>query len=247
MPNPSDRLFREAKAYLSFVAGADSDRAVDARSYHVTRRYDADDFAELSTVLERTGSTAGIAFLGRDATDRANTIERLHDDGHEIVLHGHRHVKFGSLSYETAYDDLATGISSIEDATGIAPSGFFAPFKEVSEGTLRAAAELDVDWVLGTAETDNVPESLTMVDSVYPHDTRLLEGGTSPENAFEELYERADSDSAFLFHPNMLEYYDAIQEFERWLGAVDAVSIDERRRNGGVGIVLDCLRPLKLV
>lgn len=247
MSNPPDRLLREAKAYLSFVADADSNRAVDARSYHITRHYDADDFADLSTVLERTGSTAGIAFLGRDAANRANTIERLHADGHEIVLHGHRHVKFGSLSYDTAYDDLATGIGSIEDATGITPSGFFAPFKEVSDGSLRAAAELGVDWVLGTPDTDNVPESLTMIDSVYPHDTRLLEGGASAESAFEELSDRTDSGSVFLFHPNMLEYYGATQEFERWLGSVDAVSIEERRRDGGVGLVLDCLRPLKLV
>lgn len=246
MPEPSDRLLREAKAYLSFVAAADSDRAVDARSYHVTRHYDADDFAALSTLLARTESTGSVAFLGRDANDRAATIERLRADGHEIVLHGHRHVKFGSLSYDTAHDDLATGLAAIEDATGITPSGFFAPFKDVSEGSLRAAAELGFDWVLGTARTDDVPKSIALVDSVYPHDTRLLEGGESPENTFETLRERADEGNVFLFHPNMLEYYDAVEEFERWLEAVNAVSVGDQRRDGGVGIVLDCLRPLNI-
>lgn len=247
MAKLSDMKLREAKAYLSFVAGADTERAIDARSYHITRHYDADDFTDLVATLERTGSTASIAFLGRDAEERAGTMSAVYDAGHEIVLHGHRHVKFGELDYDTAHSDLSQGMNAIEDAAGHAPTGFFAPFKAVSQGTLEATADLGLEWVLGQPTNGEAPDDVTLVDSVYPHDTRLLEGGTPPEETFERQREATESGATFLFHPNMLDYYGATEEWEGWLDEVGTTSVSAQLETGeGVSIVLDCLRPLKL-
>lgn len=247
MADFSDRKRREVEAFLSFVAGAETDRAVKARSYHILREFDRADYERVSDLFTEAGATAGFAFLGRDVEDEAEIIEMVDAQGHEAVIHGHRHVKFGDLTYETAHDDLSTGMDAIEDATSISPAGFFAPFKSVSEGTLEAASELDLDWVLGAPTEDaTVPSDLDIVDSVYPHDSRLLEGGTSPEETFDQLREDAADGETFLFHPNLIGYYDGMGEFAEWIEAVDPVSVSEQLDTGGVGVVLDCLRPIKV-
>ena len=238
---------REVRAYFSFVSTAETDRAIDARTYHVLREYDDGDFERVLGTIEDAGASASVAFLGRDAEERAGITSAVDRRGHEVVCHGHRHVKFGDLSYETARDDLSTAVAAIEDASGVTPTGFFAPFKETSEGTLRAAADLGFEWVLGSADEEMVPDEITLVDSVYPHDTRLLEGGASPEETFAQLSEAAESGATFLFHPNMLEYYDATEEFAAWLESVEPVSVSQQLADGeGVSIVLDCLSPMRI-
>jgi peptidoglycan/xylan/chitin deacetylase (PgdA/CDA1 family) len=239
---------REVAAYFSFVSNADTQRAIDARTYHVLREYDDEDFYRILDLFEAADAVASVAFLGCNAEERADVMAAVDDRGHEVVCHGHRHVKFGDLSYETAHDDLSAAVSAIRDVSGVTPTGFFAPFKEVSEGTLRAASELGFDWVLGSADDSEVPADIRLIDSVYPHDTRLLEGGTSPGETFSQLEAAAEQGSTFLFHPNMLEYYDALGEFEAWIDATDPVSVSQLLEgdNGEIGVVLDCLSPMRI-
>ncbi|WP_416841276.1 polysaccharide deacetylase family protein [Haloferax sp. DFSO52] len=247
MDEISDMKRREVEAFLSFVAGAETDRAVKARSYHILATYDESDFGRVSDLFTDVGATASIAFLGRDVDDQGAYIEMVHDAGHEVTLHGHRHVKFGGLSYDTAYDDLSNGMAAIEDATSITPTGFFAPFKAVSEGTLEAASELGLGWVLGKPdEGASVPDDIELVDSVYPHDSRLLEGGTPADETFDQLEAAVGDGETFLFHPNLLDYYDAMDEFGDWIEAANPSSVRTQLDEGGVGVVLDCLRPLRI-
>jgi peptidoglycan/xylan/chitin deacetylase (PgdA/CDA1 family) len=239
---------REVEAFLSFVAGAETERAVKARSYHILREFDRADYEGVSDLFTDVGATAGFAFLGRDVDNESEIIQMVDDRGHEVVIHGHRHVKFGNLSYDTAHGDLSQGMDAIVDATSITPTGFFAPFKSVSEGTLKAASELDLQWVLGKPEEGSeVPDDIDIVDSVYPHDSRLLEGGTPPKETFEHLQTEAADGETFLFHPNLIGYYDGMDEFSEWIEAVDPVSVSEQLADSGVGVVLDCLRPIRVV
>jgi len=244
-----DGTRREVQAYFSFVAGAETDRAVRARTYHVLREFSDADFAGVLDAFDAVDATATVAFLGRDADDRASLTADVVDRGHEVACHGHRHVSFGELSSDVARADLSTAAAAIEAASDVRPTGFFAPFKGTSEGTLRAASELDFEWVLGSPDDAAVPADLRVLNSVYPHDTRLLEGGTSPAATFERLEAAAEPGATFLFHPNMLEYYDAMAEFEAWIEAVQPVSVGEQLAGGGedAGVVLDCLRPMRIV
>lgn len=238
---------REVTAYFSFVSNADTQRAIDARTYHVLREYD-DDFLKQLDAFEDADTKTSVAFLGRDAEERADVMTAVDDRGHEVVCHGHRHVKFGDLTYETAHDDLSTAVNAIQDASGVTPTGFFAPFKEVSDGTLRAVSDLGFDWVLGSADESDVPDEVHLVDSVYPHDTRLLEGGTSPAQTFSQLQDAAEPGATFLFHPNMLEYYDSVEEFESWIETIDPVPVSQQvtADADGIGVVLDCLSPMRI-
>lgn len=246
MDGIADIRKREVAAYFSFVSNADTQRAIDARTYHVLREYDDEDFYRILDLFEEADAAAGVAFLGRDAEERADVMAAVEDRGHEVVCHGHRHVKFEDLSYETAHDDLSAAVNAIEDASDVTPTGFFAPFKEISEGTLRAASDLGFDWVLGSADESAVPADVHLVDSVYPHDTRLLEGGTSPADTFSRLGDAAEPGATFLFHPNMLEYYDAVDEFESWIETTDPVPVTEQVTDDGIGVVLDCLSPMRI-
>lgn len=240
----TDVRMRELEAFLSFVATAESDRAIKARSFHALRLFSEDDFRRTASILREAEATAGFAFLGRDIEEHRTSLEYLHGEGHEIVLHGDRHVRFDSISQATAHQDLSRGINAIEDATGITPAGFFAPFSRVNEDTLQAVKELGLDWVMGRTDA-RIPAGVSLVESVYPHDTRLLEGGMSPNNTFEELHQAAAPDRTFLFHPNMLEYYQAIDEFDDWVQEVTPVTIRDHLDGEGPGIVLDCLQPIK--
>lgn len=235
---------REVETYFSVIADGVSERQLEARAFHNLGEYEHDDFASLSELLVDVGATAGFAFLGRDADEQAGSIERVHADGHEVVLHGYRHVACGDLSYGTAHENLARGIDAIEDATGLTPTGFFAPLQEMSPGTVRAIDELGFEWALGRSDVD--AETATLVEPVNPYDIRLLGEGLSPAETFDRLAERTEDGACHLVHPNVLVHYDATAEFEEWVRDVRPVSVGEGLSEGGVGLVLDCVRPLKI-
>ncbi|WP_313693565.1 polysaccharide deacetylase family protein [Halorarum halobium] len=233
----------ETRAFFGFIAEhAGSDAELDRRTFHALARYTDEEYRTLSRLFLDADARASVAFLGRDADERAAIIEELDDEGHEIVLHGYRHVECAGLPYDLAHENLARGLDAIEDAAGVRPEGFFAPFKEVSEGTLRAADELGLTWILGRSEAD-APDGIDLFDSVFPHDTRLLGGDGTPEAAFAELTDRAAPGETFLFHPNLVEYHGAMDEFDAWTREVRPTAVG-RAGPEDVGVVLDCLRPL---
>lgn len=242
MDRPSELKEREIRSFLSFVTEAETERAIDARTFHVAARYDDTDFLEISETFLDADARASVAFLGRDAEQRASVVADLADAGHEIVLHGYRHLKCTDLSYDLAHENLARGLNALEDATGVTPRGFFAPFKQVSQGTLDAAVDLGFEWILGATD-GTVPDELTLVHSVYPHDSRLLEGEASPTEAFEDLDAATEPGSTFLFHPNLLEYYGAVPAFRDWIRTKQPETVSAAGPDD-VGVVLDCLRPI---
>jgi peptidoglycan/xylan/chitin deacetylase (PgdA/CDA1 family) len=240
----ADPLRREVKTFLSFVAGADSERALDARTFHVTATYDERDFAALSERLADAGATGSFSMLARDLDVQAEAVAALADDGHEIALHGLRHTTFGGVDYDAAHDELATALSRFEDAAGVRPSGFHVPFMETSEGTVRAAADLGIEWLLGRPETTS--GDLTVVEPVAPWDTRLLEGGDALADAFETLDVSPADDEVFLMHPNLQAHYGATDAFVAWLDSRSPVSVAEALDTGGEGVVFDCVKPIRV-
>ncbi|MDR9380833.1 MAG: polysaccharide deacetylase family protein [Natronomonas sp.] len=245
MDEISELRQREVETYFNVIARGGSDRLIRARSFHNLGEYTADDFDQVATLLDDADASGSFAFLGRDAARYGNVISRLADAGHEIVLHGHRHVACGDLPYETAHQNLSLGIEAIEDAGGVTPAGFFSPLQDLSQGTLDAADELGLEWLLGKTDGD-VPAGITLIEPQNPYDLVLLNRGESPGETFEELDAVTEPGAAFLFHPNMLEYYDALAEFETWVDETEPVSIESYVDDGGVGIVLDAMRPLRI-
>jgi peptidoglycan/xylan/chitin deacetylase (PgdA/CDA1 family) len=245
MDEISELRQREVETYFNVIAKGVSERLIRARSFHNRGEYTADDFERMSTLLTEAGASGGFAFLGRDAQHYADVIGNLADDGHEIVLHGHRHIACGDLSYEMAHENLSRGIEAIEDAAGVTPTGFFPPLQDLSQGTLDAADDLGFEWLSGATEAE-VPSGMPLVEPHSPYDLVMLNRGDSPSETFTHLGDAAEPDTAFLFHPNMLEYYDALSEFEEWVAETSPVSVGTFLEDGGVGIVLDAMRPLRI-
>jgi hypothetical protein len=244
MDTDSNALWREMRTFLEFVSRADSPRTLDARTHHVTAPYRTVDFNELSARLTDAGATGSVSILARDLDSQAEAVAALAADGHEIVLHGLRHTTFESVDYETAHAELSTALSQFEDVAGLTPSGFHVPFMDMSEGTVRAATELGLSWVLGRPEVA-VPE-LTVVEPVEPWDFHLFENGEAPEDAFDRLDEPPAAGEVFLMHPNLHPFYGATDAFETWLKSRAPVSVDQAITSGDEALVLDCLAPIRV-
>jgi putative ABC transport system ATP-binding protein len=181
--------------------------------------------------------------LGREADRLAGAIAALDDAGHEIVLHGHRHVACADAGYDLAHENLSRGLAAVEDAAGLTPRGFVAPGQRVDGGTLRAVADLGLDWVLGRTDAD-VPAAVDLHEPAHPYDLLLLNEGADPAATFERLREQSGPGAALLVHPNVLAYDDALDEFRAWLGETAVVTVGEVVAGGeGVGLLNDAMRP----
>ncbi|MFB6300220.1 MAG: polysaccharide deacetylase family protein [Halobacteriales archaeon] len=237
---------REVETYFSVLADGVNERTLKARAYHNLGRYEAADFRGLSSLLDTTDTDGSIAVLGRDAEDRADIIDELDANGHELVLHGHRHVACGDLPADLARENVMTGVEAIESAAGVTPAGFFAPLQRMNAPTLQAVADAGLEWVFGRTDA-TVPDELTLIEPANPYDLGLLGDGHTPAETFDRLAEQAETGAeGFLVHPNMLEYFDAMDAFEEWLREYQPTSVGTAVAEGGIGMVLDCLRPLRI-
>lgn len=148
------------------------------KAWFCVAEYERSDFENLSTTLRENDSSGSFAFLGRDAHEQAEIIEALDDDGHEIAFHSHRHHTYGDLSYDEAYDEITTGLAAIEDATGVSPDGFFIPFFELSDDSLRAIEEVGFEWVLGVGDRDlngvEIHEPVSGADQLQSDETGVV-------------------------------------------------------------------------
>ncbi len=236
---------REVEMYFDVVAEGGSRRRLSARAYHNLAEMSHDDYAELSDRLRDAGGTASFLFLGRDATRYGETMAMLDDAGHEVVLHGHRHVACADIDGDLVHDNLARGLDAIQDAAGVTPRGFVAPGQTVNAATLRVCADLDIEWVLGRTEA-TVPPDIDFLDAVNPYDLVWLNEGLDPEDTFDRVDDQAADGRALFFHPNLMSYFDAEAAFATWIRETSPVSVAHMRGTGGVGMVNDAARPLRI-
>lgn len=245
MDDISELRLREVKTYFDVIARGGSERLLRARSFHNLGEWDAADYEQLSATLLEAGATSSFSFLGREADRYAETIESLKEAGHEIVLHGHRHVACDDIGYDLAHENVSRGLRAIEDAAGLRPRGFIAPRQEINEATLSVLEEFDFEWVLGRTNAA-VPAGIDFLEPEHPYDLILLNEGADPAETFDRIEDQTRPGNALLFHPNMLEYYDAFEAFEEWIDATAPVSIDRLFESGGVGTINDAMRPLPI-
>lgn len=244
MHEASPPVLREFETWLSLLTDGDLPERHRWKAWFCVAEYEFADFTRVSDLLRDNGATGSFAFLGRDAQEQAPIIEALADEGHEIVFHSHRHHEFSDLSYDDAYEAITTGMAAIEDATGITPTGFFAPFLGLSDGSVQAVREVGFDWVLGRSEQD--PADVTITEPVIPFDVSLLEDRSPAETMAHLRDNAADGDGPFLFHPPVIEFYDGMDAFADWIDDIEPGSVADQLRGDGTGILLDCVRPVRV-
>lgn len=93
-----------------------------------------------------------------------------------------------------------------------------------------------------------MPGDVTLREPAHPYDLVYLNEGHDPAETFERIRARMESGTTHLVHPNMLDYYDAVGEFDAWLAETSPVAM-ERLVDGenGVGLLVDAMRPLRMV
>ena len=236
---------RETETYLRVVAERGPDADVAGFAFHNLGVYDEADFATLSDVLVGADAGASFAFLGRDADEQAGIVESVRADGHDVVLHGQRHVACHDLPRSLARENVDRGLAAIEATSGVTPSGFFAPLQTMNAETLEALADAGFEWAAGHADVA-VPDGLELVEIEPLVDFELLTGGTDPDEAFDALTERAETGGVFLMHPNVIEFYDATPAFEAWIDEHRPKPVNRWIEEGGVGLLVDAVRPLRI-
>jgi peptidoglycan/xylan/chitin deacetylase (PgdA/CDA1 family) len=177
---------REVKTYVDVIAGRESERLLRPRSFHNLGEWGHGDYTQLSEALLDANATSSFSFLGRDAEHFAETIELLNDTGHEVVLHGHRHVACADSDYDLAHENLSHGLSAVEDAASVTPRGVIAPRQEVNAVTLRVVDEPGMEWVLGRADSEISP-GIDSREPVHPYDLIILNEGAGPGETFDRI------------------------------------------------------------
>jgi len=79
----------------------------------------------------------GIFFTTCDCIEKYPEIfRRLAKQGHEIALHGYRHVRFDELSYEEKNEQIKKAKTCFKKHLGFEPKGFRAPQHSIDDKTL---------------------------------------------------------------------------------------------------------------
>jgi len=244
---------RAVEPYLKFLRRLDDDVDLDTRVGHVLDEYSGDDVAGLAATLEDVGVTAGFSVPAVHLEERDDiraAVGDLAEAGHEVLLHGYRHTSYLDVPYETALEELSRASEILTAVTGREPTGFHVPYGAASEGTLEAASELGVEWIVGSGPdtVDGAASELTQLQPSRPYDLQLLERGVDPVAAFEQLSENAEADSVFLCHPNVHFRPGASEAFVDWLAEERPASPAAVAANPetGPGLLLDCFPPFRV-
>jgi peptidoglycan/xylan/chitin deacetylase (PgdA/CDA1 family) len=86
--------------------------------------------------LRRRGATATFFVVGEQVARRPALARQIVDEGHELALHGYRHVLLLRRSVRELASDLDRSVAAIEDAAGVSPTLYRPPYGVFSSGAL---------------------------------------------------------------------------------------------------------------
>jgi polysaccharide deacetylase family protein (PEP-CTERM system associated) len=92
--------------------------------------------------LAARGITATVFIVGEIARDYPELVRRVAAGGHEIGLHGLRHVALGDVGRERLPEELRTGRELLEEAAEAPVRGFRAPIFSLTPRTEWAVAQI---------------------------------------------------------------------------------------------------------
>jgi peptidoglycan/xylan/chitin deacetylase (PgdA/CDA1 family) len=108
---------------------------------------DEDSTPSVLAALEELGAAATFFLVGEQVERFPELAREIPQRGHEVALHGYRHVAHPLLSPEAAHEDLAHGTAVLRDVIGAEPRFYRPPYGRFSDGSYRACRELGLEPV----------------------------------------------------------------------------------------------------
>ncbi|WP_315043896.1 polysaccharide deacetylase family protein [Faucicola mancuniensis] len=123
-------------------------------------------------MFRRYGITTTWGVTGHSMESFPKAAEMIIKDGHEIAIHGYLHENPLALIREQEADILDKTIDVITKMSGKAPTGYMAPWWELSKNSVELLIERGINY-----------DSSLMEDDYHPHYLRV--GDTSVGTEFE--------------------------------------------------------------
>jgi peptidoglycan/xylan/chitin deacetylase (PgdA/CDA1 family) len=102
---------------------------------------------DVLAALEKADARATFFVLGEQLDRDPSLGLELAERGHEIGLHGFRHLRQDQLSAADALEDLRRAFDRAETATGLRPRWYRPPFGRLSDGAVAACRQLGLEPV----------------------------------------------------------------------------------------------------
>ena len=151
---------------------------------------------ELLSVLERHNVTSTFFISGICAEQNKDEILRIKDAGHEIGLHGYKHVPY-DMSFAEMVRDMYQAISVFREI-GVVVKGFRAPWLIANKNAYCAAQMFNLKYVSNTRAKKGLQRfrknNLAELP-IYLEDQTLLQ-----KNATEILLKSSKTGRVFEFH-----------------------------------------------
>ena len=159
-----------AAATPSFIsAAAMKDRKLPVYSVErddtcVSLTFDAawgnEDTQTLIDILARYEVKATFFVVGFWADKYPESVQALHEAGHEVMTHSDDHAHFNPLTRQQIIDNLNAGCDKIEAVTGARPTLFRAPYGEYNDLVVQTAEELGlttIQWDVDSLDWKDLP------------------------------------------------------------------------------------------
>jgi peptidoglycan-N-acetylglucosamine deacetylase len=92
--------------------------------------------------VEERGITATVFIVGELARSHPGVVRRVAEGGHEIGLHGLRHVTLGDVGAARLPAELSEGLALLQDAAQVPVPGFRAPIFSLTPATEWAVEQI---------------------------------------------------------------------------------------------------------
>jgi peptidoglycan/xylan/chitin deacetylase (PgdA/CDA1 family) len=150
----------------------------------------------LLSVLEKHEVASTFFVSGMCARQNKEEILKIKNAGHEIGLHGYKHVPY-NMPYPQMMNDLRQSLYVFRDL-GVSPKGFRAPWLISTPDTYQAGQKLGLQYMSNFKEKSGPQKTLgyNLVElPIYIDDETLI-----GENAVPTLLEAAEPGRVFEFH-----------------------------------------------
>jgi peptidoglycan/xylan/chitin deacetylase (PgdA/CDA1 family) len=102
---------------------------------------DPDATPEILDQLDRCGVRATFFMLGEQVVRHAALAREVAERGHDVALHGSRHLRHDRIAADEVGADIALGLRQVEEAVGVRPRWFRPAYGKASPATADACAE----------------------------------------------------------------------------------------------------------